>query len=221
VVPNARASCVAGECAIGSCDVGSADCNGSIDDGCERALDCTPGGGCETSCGSQGALVCTDACAPTCTPPAESCNLADDDCDGACESGLPGCRHPVHRSNGPNGHFYTTSATEAACCGMRVEAHDYYFVYAGALDHLRPFFRCITGAGYHFYTTDTACDTMGAMESTLGFVATDARCGATPLHRLRNAAGDHFYTVSDAERDSAISIGYTYVGIAAYVWLAP
>lgn len=218
VVPGARAACVAGACAIAGCELGRADCNGTVDDGCEREIDCAPGGACTTACGSTGALACDDACAPVCAPPAESCNLADDDCDGACETDLPGCRRGVHRSNGPSGHFYTIDAGEAACCGMTVEALDFYFVYAGALDHLQPFFRCITASGHHFYTTDTACDMLGGYESTIGFVARDARCGATPLHRLRHASGDHFYTHSDAERDSAISIGYTYVGIAAYVW---
>lgn len=221
VVPGAVPACVAGVCAIERCDIGRADCNASPDDGCERALDCNPGSACTTACGSTGVRACDDACAPACVPPAEVCNAADDDCDGSCESGLAGCRRGVHRSNGPAGHFYTSDRAEAGCCGFTVEAENYYFVSAVAADGLQPFFRCIAGDGHHYYTTDTAADMLGSIESTLGFVARDARCGATPLHRLRHSNGDHFYTTSDGERDSAISIGYSYVGIAAYVWTAP
>ena len=220
VVPGAESACVAGECTVARCEIGMADCNASADDGCERVIDCTPGDACTTTCGSAGALACADACAPTCTPPAESCNAADDDCDGACEGGLPGCRRGVHRSGGPS-HFYTTSLPEAGCCGFHVEAENYFFVYSDAADGLQPFFRCITGTGHHYYTTDTAADGLGGIESIMGFVARDARCGAVPLHRLRHSNGDHFYTTSAGERDSAVGLGYTYVGIAAFVWTAP
>jgi hypothetical protein len=43
---------------------------------------------------------------------------------------------------------------------------------------------------------------------------------AAPLYRLYNAAvKDHFYTMSAAERNNAVAAdGYTYEGIAAYVF---
>jgi hypothetical protein len=62
---------------------------------------------------------------------------------------------------------------------------------------------------------------MVAGEGQLGFIATSALCGAVPLYRMRSAGGDHFYTTSAAERDSAMGIGYAYVGITGYVWLTP
>ena len=40
-------------------------------------------------------------------------------------------------------------------------------------------------------------------------------------HRLRSAAGDHLYTHSSAERDYAVSIGYSLVGTLGYVFLEP
>ena len=222
VVPHASAACAMGECAVGECEAGRVDCNGMVDDGCEQLAACEPGGACATSCGTTGTLDCADVCAPVCRAPADVCNAIDDDCDGTCDQGaLPGCRRPVHRSNGPNGHFYTISAEEAACCGMTVEALGFFHVYVADPGGLSSLFRCIDGTGHHFYTTSTSCDDAGALEGSLGFVARDPRCGAVALHRLRHASGDHFYTVSDAERDYAVTLGYAYVGIAAYVWLAP
>src|SRR5207245_1931283 len=47
---------------------------------------------CTTSCGTTGTGVCTTSCAiPTgasCTPPAETCNLCDDNCDGTIDNGF-------------------------------------------------------------------------------------------------------------------------------------
>ena len=221
VVPGAGPACVAGECAVGACEEGWLDCNGAPEDGCEAPSECNGGSACTTSCGSSGTLSCADRCAPSCTPPAELCNLADDDCDGACEQGLPGCRVAVHRSNGSSGHFYTTSRAEAACCGMTVESYDFYHLHASMVDGTQPLFRCLEPSGFHFYTTDTGCEAMGALEGTMGFIGMSERCGAVPLHRLRHPGGDHFYTHSAPERDSAVGLGYAYVGITGYVWLAP
>jgi len=76
-----------------SCDNGTDDdCDGNVDEG----TDCSPGATepCNTSCGSAGTRSCGTACGwGSCTPPAESCNGADDDCDGnvdetsACPAG--------------------------------------------------------------------------------------------------------------------------------------
>jgi hypothetical protein len=72
------------------CDGLDNDCSGEPDDtfACARGqlTECT------TQCGSTGTGMCTDACAPptgnACTPPEESCNLIDDDCDGVADEGL-------------------------------------------------------------------------------------------------------------------------------------
>lgn len=60
------------------------DCDGVADDG----FDCAAGSiaSCTTSCGSIGAGRCSASCeeapAASCAPPLETCNYADDDCDG-------------------------------------------------------------------------------------------------------------------------------------------
>ncbi|MBN1770405.1 MAG: hypothetical protein JXB32_04020, partial [Deltaproteobacteria bacterium] len=70
-------------------------CNGEDDD-CDTTIDedfaCRRGEAdvsCTTTCGTTGTGTCTDACelpAPAdCTPPAESCNAIDDDCDGSTD----------------------------------------------------------------------------------------------------------------------------------------
>lgn len=219
VVPHGDASCEEGTCGVASCTSGFADCDGDPENGCERSATCASGESCTTSCGSVGTIACSSACETACTAPAEVCNLADDDCDGSCEVALPGCRIPIHRSNGPNGHFYTASATEAACCGMHVETHDYFYLSAVAADGTQPFIRCITGDGHHLYTTDTGCEGVG-YEGQVGFILREPRCGAEPLYRLRHPNGDHFYTVSGPERDSAIAGGYALVGTLGYVFRA-
>lgn len=220
VVPHAWPACEEGGCAIGACEPGWLDCDGDPDDGCERAADCTEGARCTTSCGTTGTRSCADACAPACTPPPEVCNLVDDDCDGACEAGLPGCRVAVHRSYGSSGHFYTTSRAEAACCGMTPEAYDFFHLSSIGIDGTQPLFRCLATGGYHLYTTDTGCE-MAAYEGQMGFIARTPACGAVPLFRLRHPGGDHFYTHSAPERDHAVSIGYADLGVIGYVWLTP
>ena len=83
-------------CAWRVCDVGGDICN-SRDDDCDTETDedmpCTPGETvtCTTTCGTQGSGACTAACvqppASGCTPPAESCNGRDDDCDTVTDNG--------------------------------------------------------------------------------------------------------------------------------------
>jgi len=73
-------------------------CNG-VDDDCDTACDngfaCCAGRTrpCTTTCGSTGTQGCTASCAweSICTPPGESCNGADDDCDTTCDNGFECC----------------------------------------------------------------------------------------------------------------------------------
>jgi hypothetical protein len=224
VVAQAEAACVAGECALGACATGWADCDGDPATGCELEIDCAEGQACATSCGSQGALSCADACAPSCTTPAESCNLADDDCDSACDEGaVAGCRIGIHRAHGPMGHFYTSNEAEAAAGGYTIEVLNYFYLYTAVAGDLRPFFRCPKPDGKRFYTTSTDCEMTAAPELTVGFIAAEPRCGSTPLHRLRNPGNNaHFYTTSDAERDNAVAMyGFISEGVAGHVWVGP
>ncbi|MBI5502731.1 MAG: DUF4215 domain-containing protein [Deltaproteobacteria bacterium] len=73
-------NCQSAACGDGYVWAGHEDCDGSA----PRA--------CTTTCSSAGTQLCT-ACAweTTCTPPVETCNDADDDCDTAVDNGFP-CR---------------------------------------------------------------------------------------------------------------------------------
>ncbi len=61
---------------------------------CSGAGACTTGAfiPCSTTCGSTGTGICSQSCEPppaaTCTPPAETCNYVDDDCDGSVDLNL-------------------------------------------------------------------------------------------------------------------------------------
>lgn len=211
VVDNAAAACVAGACALGTCDVGFADCDADPATGCEHVVDCDAGSSCATTCGSTGVVGCGDPCAPTCAAPAEVCNALDDDCDGACDQALAGCRIPVHRAiGGAIGHFYTTNLDEIGANGLTMEVQDFFFVYPEPVDGLIPLFRCVKGGGRRFLTSSIDCEGTAAPELTLGFIAPDDRCGATPLYRVyAPGSDDHFYTTSLAERDNEIAMfGY-------------
>jgi hypothetical protein len=218
-------SCVSG--AFTGCDappVGTESCNGADDD-CDGSTDESLTRACTTACGmgnetcSAGAWVMCDA------PPAmpESCNLMDDDCDGTCDPSVSGCRRAVHRSldSSTGEHFYTTSRSEAACCGFTVEHYDFYYLYASMQPGLVPFYRCLLSSGFHFYTQSATCEGApgSTMEGVMGYMARSAGvCGSVPLYRLRRGS-DHFYTPSAAERDNAITtFGYVSEGIAGYVW---
>ncbi|GAC1523009.1 MAG: hypothetical protein NVS3B10_23110 [Polyangiales bacterium] len=204
-------------------------CNG-LDDDCDGVPDepfaCVKGSAprtCPTTCGTKGTQICTDACAlGACTPPAEVCNLIDDDCNGRCDD-VAGCRISVSRSyNATSGeHFYTTNPVEAACCGFTVEYASYFYLYVASQPGLVQLFRCVA-SGTHFYTTDPACEGT-TIEGPMGWIATSATCGAVPLYRLVNVTSSaHFYTIDSAERDSAVASGaFRYELIAGYVWTAP
>ncbi len=176
---------------------------------------------CATSCGSTGTETCAAGAWSACAPPRETCNLADDDCNGSCDDVL-GCRIGVDRSYAAAAglHFYTTTDSEATCCGYSLEVYRYYYLYGAQQPGLVPFYRCSTSKGAHLYTTDASCGG-GTLEGTMGWIATGPVCGSVPLHHLYLAtSGDHFYTTSDAEASAAQAGGYADQGTAGYVWPA-
>lgn len=195
------------------------DCDGVPDDGfaCVKG---TPTKSCTTSCGSTGTQACNADCSlGGCAPPAETCNAADDDCNGKCDD-VDGCRVAVERSykSSTGEHFYTTSDTEAHCCGYTLENASAYYLYASSAPGLVPFYRCVLGSGYHFTTQNSACEGAGTVEGVIGYIATAATCGAVPLYRLSSKSnGDHLFTTDAAEKASASS-GYNDEGVAGYVW---
>jgi hypothetical protein len=66
-------------------------CNGTTDEGF-MCIPGTTGVPCATTCGSTGTGTCTATCMPApptlCTPPLETCNDRDDDCDGIVDEGV-------------------------------------------------------------------------------------------------------------------------------------
>ena len=183
------------------------------------------GGGCVAkSCKNYTTCQTEQLCVATCpSAPAEICNLKDDNCDGNCDD-FSNCRVGVNRSVNPatGEHFYTTSATEAVCCGYQLESANFYYLYSAQTGTLVPFYRCALNIGKHFYTTSSNCEgAPGVNEGTLGYIATSAVCGAVALYRTAHANGDHFFTTSSSERDYAVSTGYVDEGIAGYVWTGP
>ncbi len=205
-----------------TCNGKDDDCDGTPDDGFACVQGSAPVS-CTTTCGTTGSRTCSSTCAlSACNPPAESCNLVDDDCNGKCDD-LDGCRTAVHRFyKGSSGeHFYTVSKPEGTGAGFTLEYGDYYFLYAAPQPGTVAFYRCVLSSGFHFYTTSATCEGApgSVKEGTMGYVATSAVCGATPLYRLAKG-NDHFFTTSSAERTSAIGSGYVDEGIAGYVWPA-
>jgi len=103
-VPGTTGTCTTSCSSVGtrtcsaSCDWGACvppieACNG-VDDDCDTMADetfaCTAGssGSCTTSCGTTGSRTCGSSCSwSACSPPAETCNGMDDDCNGACDDG--------------------------------------------------------------------------------------------------------------------------------------
>ena len=203
VIPHATPTCSAGTCAIGSCDPGWTDCDQDLQTGCEKAL--APG----------------EQCAPICKEQnVESCNLLDDNCDGACDEGaIAGCRQAVHRASSPTlGHFYTIDQAEAASGDFTPEFLNYFFMHTAPLPGLVPLYRCLKADGRRFYTTSDTCEGAGPVEGVLGHLGTEAFCGAVPLYRLYGK-GDHFYTVSAEERDNAVAMyGYLFEAQVGFVW---
>jgi hypothetical protein len=87
-------------------------CNG-VDDDCDtevdEGFDCAVGEsvGCTTSCGTGGSGACSLSCGlPTgsaCTPPAETCNGVDDDCNATCDNGFECCLGATGACTTPGG----------------------------------------------------------------------------------------------------------------------
>mgnify|MGYP000132332934 CR=1 FL=1 len=219
VVPNANSACVAGDCSVGGCQPGWFDCDDNPGNGCEAQSGCDAGAACTTSCGSTGVTSC-NGCDVVCELPAETCNAVDDDCNGSCDEGnLGGCRQGVHRSIGPNGHYYTNVLAETSQAGRTLESQDYWWMYAAQHDGLSALYRCDIGGGNTFLTTSNTCEGAGSIAATLGYLSPGSSCGSTPLYRLRSPAGRHFYTISAAERDNAINnLGYVAEGSPGQVW---
>ncbi len=91
-------------CTFGTCTPPAETCNGRDDDCdgmCDDGFGCCAGvpSACTTVCGSTGTRACSAACvaAGACTPPVETCNDRDEDCDTVVDEGFS-CRNGAIRS---------------------------------------------------------------------------------------------------------------------------
>ncbi|MDQ3033612.1 MAG: hypothetical protein M3Y87_14430 [Myxococcota bacterium] len=86
--PGSDAGTMCVESGIEICDGRDNDCTGGPDD----TFACIQGTAteCTTTCGTTGTATCASDCTipPTCTPPTETCNATDDDCDGLVDEGV-------------------------------------------------------------------------------------------------------------------------------------
>jgi hypothetical protein len=120
-----------GACGWTACAAPAEVCNG-IDDDCNGVCDdggaCCAGrsGACTTTCGTTGSRVCSSSCAwGTCAPPAETCNGADDDCDGMVDDGFacaPGAMQTCPTACGTTGSRVCTAACGWPACTPPAEA---------------------------------------------------------------------------------------------------
>lgn len=106
-----------------SCTPPGEECNG-VDDDCDGTCDngfkCCSGtsGPCITSCGSNGSMTCSSSCLwGSCVPPAETCNGADDDCDGVCDNGYDCCRDAIEACTTTGGHPGTRTCLSSCAWG--------------------------------------------------------------------------------------------------------
>ena len=108
VIPNATALCVDGQCQLGECAYSYLDVDQNLANGCEVFDDCVAGETCLSSCDTEGISECVNG-TKSCLAPQESCNLLDDDCDGACDEDWQalGCRVGIHRGYGQGEHIYS------------------------------------------------------------------------------------------------------------------
>lgn len=154
-----------------------------------------------------------------CPPPAEVCDLVDNDCDARCD---PGCRLPIRRGyrDATTSHLYSQSLDEAMCCGFVLEDADAFWVYGSNVGGLVALNRCYApSSNVHVVGTGGACEGVpGAIfEFAIGYVSPTPVCGARPLYRL--TLGDRsFLTIDAAEASFATSIGWTDRGVIGYAW---
>ncbi len=113
-LPNASASCVAGNCVLGTCKVGFFDCNSKPNDGCEANIftDATNCGSCGNVCPN--GLVCVNGgctCAKCNFPNAASSCVNNVCVMGACVQGFADC------NNNPNDGCEVNTGMDSNNCG--------------------------------------------------------------------------------------------------------
>ena len=148
---------------------------------------------------------------------------------------VPNCGYPtlpLLRAWSKTGtdHFYTTNTTEMdsyLANGYTSQGIAAYILPSDTQAPTAvPLFRMYSAKSIdHYYTTNTTQRALLIQQGNYlsdgiaGFVYPEEECGTVPLYRIyKHTIGDNFFTTDQAEvYDFVNQLGYTYMGIYAYV----
>jgi hypothetical protein len=224
--------CVSGENACVSdatamaeqCDGVDNDCNGQVDNG----FACVSGSGasaCVTSCGSAGTQTCSANCSfGPCIPPAEACDLVDEDCDARCDP--PACRQLVYQlmwTDGTNtDRAYSTSPTELAALRY-VSEGPVFWTYVSPVPGSHALYRCLHPTALrHFIGFDGCLGVPGAgADLFLGYVIGTGACGALAMYQYDCGASGFISTIDSSSAGTIAAAGCAGGVLGVYAWPSP
>lgn len=186
--------------------------------GSGASVDTAPNNTCQGSCGKfTGSCWCDAECAKNgdcCADYAGAANCA------AVNADTTAARGRFYRSyNGPGGHFYTLSKSEAVNAGFTIEAT--HWISAQNVAGTVPFYRCYRASYYrHFLTTSANCESAPNTynEGIVGYIHTSQAPGTVPFYRRYSpGSNDHLYSLDFYEGSN---LGYNYEGVAGYIYAA-
>ena len=219
-IANGSATCRRGQCAVDACAPNYYDIDRNPVNGCEVFDRCTPNQPCLTQCQSNGLSQCSQG-QSQCVPPAESCTLSDDDCDGRCDEQVGGltCTVGIHRAYADGYHLYSSDPSVISARGYSIEVSSYFELYQRALPDTEAVYLCLDQMDRASLKSSSGCDG-GTSLGLLGYWSTQAKCGSSPLYGMRHpSSGNLFYTIDPAEVDYAIATwSYQELGVVGYVW---
>lgn len=174
---------------------------------------------CGTSCGSTGQKSCQSSCKwGICVPPAESCNAADEDCDGTVD--MMSCLSTVYRFYNPStgDHMFKVNDTTPEA-GYISETFNHWLVYSSQVPGTAPIYQMSNGTDHMLSQDPTEGTGVGYhLESTIGYAAsgegwTAAGLAMSRICRYYNpSSGDHF-----AYLETVVD-GYQKEGCPFLVW---
>lgn len=123
---------------------------------------------------------------------------------------------PIYRFTSNASHLYTTSYTEGASVGYKLDLTGWHDFPGNYNPNYVPEYRCYRkGSSDHFISSDSRCEGTTS-EGIIGYVSPSPASGLVTLYRFRNpGAGQHLVTTNYTEGSSAS--GYVYEGVLGYV----
>ncbi len=173
---------------------------------------------CTTSCDTTGQKSCQSCEWGSCQPPTDTCNAADDDCDGTIDT--TSCLNTVYRFYNPTtgDHMFKVDDTSPDP-GYVSEAGNNWKVYASQVSGTWALYQVSNGTDHMLSSSSTEGSAVGySLDRTIGYVGSPgifSAAGLTPsvLCRYYNPDnGDHFTYV-----DGSFT-GYNKEACAAAVW---